>query len=248
VIPSFMPGALLGGVWEAVEGYFHECITSDMEKRNIAVQQNQKFLRNYQTLLKDLYGTRFLMADDAADLAEKYARLVQNAKDNSGPGSGITDSYVNKLNSQATALRGLRPEDVAGLSNNMIEDFRALEQKVKEQRSGREVYQEQIDKLSALTDHYASMVEQATSQKEKILALNDKVRLLNEKIAAADRRNAQNKERMRALQERLALSMETMQEKARSLRDDLDDMKARQEEQKVRLQALQEKMNARMGR
>ena len=248
VITISVPQAMKGGVWEEVTGFFQDGLASDMQKRDTAVRKSKKIVKGYVQTLKELYGTTFLMADDAADLAEKYAKIVRTPKNNSGSASGVMDSYVNELNKQASSLRELRGREAVELTDDMINRFRNLEQKLREQRSGQEVYQEQINKLAALKDRYASTLEKAMSQREKAMELNDKVRSLNERISTVARMNAENKERIAAIQERLISRTAAAQEKARSLQDELDAMNERQAAQKARMEALQERMNARMGR
>jgi chromosome segregation ATPase len=215
----------------------------------MAFRKKRKIVKSYVQMIKELYGTRFLMAEDAADLAEKYAEVVRNAKkNNAGTYPAVIGNYVNELNSQAGGLRESRGRDALELTDAMINRFRDLEQKLREQRSGREVYQEQIDKLAALKDRYASALEKVVSQREKVREMDDKIRSLNERLRTVNRMNTDAKERIAAMQERLASKTEVAQEKVRSLHEELDAMNARQTEQKARMDALQERINARMGR
>jgi phage regulator Rha-like protein len=238
-----------GGVWEGVTGFFQECLANDMQKRDMAFRKKKKLVKSYVQMIKELYGTRFLMAEDAADLAEKYSKVVQSAKEaNVGTSHAMINNHVNELNSQAGSLRKLHGREALELTDAMISRFRNLEQKLKEQPSGREDYQEQIEKLAALKDRYASTLERVSSQREKVREMDDKIRSLNERMRTVDRMNSDAKERLASMQERLASRTEAAQELFHSAQEDMDTMKARQAEQKARMDILLERTNARMGR
>jgi len=248
-ITMTVPQAMKGGVWEGLADFVQQCLTNDIQKRDAAFRKKQKIIKSYVQMIKVLYGTRFLMAEDAADLAEKYGEIVRNSKkDNSGISHALMDNEINVLNSQAASLREFRGLEALELTDAMINRFRDLERKLREQRSGREIYQEQIDKLAALKDRYSSTLEKAESQRDKVREMDEKIRSLNERMKTSDRTNAAAKDRIAAMQERMASRTEKSQEKVRSVQEGLDAMKERQQEQKSRMDALQDRINARMGR
>jgi chromosome segregation ATPase len=248
-ITMTVPQAMKGGVWEGAAGFVRECLANDMQKRDMAFHKKQKIIKSYVQMIKELYGTKFLMAEDAADLAAKYAQVVRSSKkDNAGNSRAFMDNEINMLNTQSASLREFHGLEALELTDAMINRFRVLEQKLREQRSGREVYQEQIDKLAALKDRYTKTLEKVESQRDKVTAMDEKIRALNERMKTVGRMNDDAKDRFAAMQERLASRTEASQQKIQSAQEALDALKDRQAEQKSRMDALQERINARMGR
>jgi hypothetical protein len=248
VITVSVPEAQRGSFWETTESYFQDMLANDVQKRDMTIRRSKKFVKNYMEMLKELYGTRFLMAENAADLAQRYAELMRAQKrDKAGPSSVVMGNYVDLLQTQASALQNREGGGAVDLTDDMIDNFRKLEQKLKEQPSGREVYQGQLDKLVLLRNIYASGLEKAASQRQKIKDMQDKIRMLNERISSADYLNA-DKERAAALEQQLMMRNQATQEKVRELRAEQDAIHERQAAEKERIDALRERMNSRTGR
>jgi hypothetical protein len=249
VITVSVPEALRGGgFWEVAAGYLQDMLANDVQKKDMTIQRSKKIVKNYIEMLKELYGTRFLMAENTADLAQRYAELMRAQKqDKAGATSVVMNGYVDQVQTQSMALRGRDGEEAVELTDDMINNFKKLEQRVRERRSGREVYQGQLDKIVLLRNIYARGLEKAAAQREKIRDLHDKIRMLNERISVANYLNA-DKERAAALEQQLMMRSQATQEKVRELRAELEAIYERQAAQKERIDALRERMNSRIGR
>jgi DNA repair exonuclease SbcCD ATPase subunit len=241
-----VPHVIEGGLWGTIGSFFEDSLATDMQKRDIAIRRSRKLVKNYIDMLKELYGTRFLMAEDAADLAERYAMLVQRNKP-SNASAGVADGYVSLLQSQGAVLPGMQGEAAVELSGDMINNFRNLERRLDERQTGREVFQAEIDKLATLRENYAKGLAKVEEQGERIRSLYGRIRQLNGRISEADRLEAE-RQRFTVMQEQMRFRAQAAQEKAQMLHDELQDIHDRQTGQRERIEAMQDRMNSKMGR
>ncbi len=233
-----------GSWWDPVFGFVTQGWDNDLKKRDIAVKDRQKFLKGYSQFLKDLYGTKFVMAKDAADLAQGYAAVIRAAKqrDSGDQATGALVKYVDELNGHVEDLRNSDGAQALSSADDVVATFRNLEKKLKDLPPPRETFEKQIEKLEALKARYARGMERLAAQNEKVRALTEKVRSLNERVSNAGRGLSDTNVKALDLQDRMRSKVEAAQDRSRSNKDDLDNLNQRLADQRARMDALREKM------